>query len=169
MTNTLCTAFWVPSRVIHITRCSQHPESFVLMLEWKDLMIESVVDLVEEHVDLEGSQFSESILERQSWNSEVHVCLVHHHWLMNVVMISNGFSILLRSTSSSTLNVSLSWEERTRELSFASAVSRVATGRPVLSWVCSTLKSFLSSDERTCWVYICLNRSPVLSEELSSS
>ena len=42
-------------------------------------MIDSVVDLVEEHVDLDGSQFSESILERQSWNSEVHVRLVHHH------------------------------------------------------------------------------------------
>ena len=27
-------------------------------------MIDSVVDLVEEHVDLDGSQFSESILER---------------------------------------------------------------------------------------------------------
>ena len=27
-------------------------------------MIDSVVDLVEEHVDLGGSQFSESILER---------------------------------------------------------------------------------------------------------
>ena len=53
-------------------------------------MIDSVVDLVEEHVDLDGSQFSESILERWYsvrvsqrnvvvWNSEVHVCLVHHH------------------------------------------------------------------------------------------
>ena len=27
-------------------------------------MIDSVVDLVEEHVDLDGSQFSKSILER---------------------------------------------------------------------------------------------------------
>ena len=27
-------------------------------------MIDSVVDLVEEHVDLDGSQFSESIVER---------------------------------------------------------------------------------------------------------
>ena len=36
MINILCTAFWVPSRVIHIIRCSQHPESFVLILDWKD-------------------------------------------------------------------------------------------------------------------------------------
>ena len=53
-------------------------------------MIHFVVDLVEEHVDLDGSQFSESILERwcsarasqrnvESWNSEVHVRFVHHH------------------------------------------------------------------------------------------
>ena len=52
-------------------------------------MIDFVVDLVEEHVDLDGSQFSESILER--WYSphasqrnvvvlsEVHVRLVHHY------------------------------------------------------------------------------------------
>ena len=31
-------------------------------------MIDSVVDLVKEHVDLDGSQFSESIVER--WYSE---------------------------------------------------------------------------------------------------
>ena len=56
-------------------------------------MIDFVVDLVEEHVDLGGSQFSESILER--WysahasqqnvvilNSEVHVHLVQHCLLM---------------------------------------------------------------------------------------
>ena len=35
MMNILCTAFWVPSRVIHIIRCSQHPESLVLTLDWK--------------------------------------------------------------------------------------------------------------------------------------
>ena len=40
-------------------------------------MIDSVVDLVEEHVDLGGSQFSESIFERwyfarvSQWNVEV--------------------------------------------------------------------------------------------------
>ena len=68
-----------------------------------------------------------------SWNSEVHVCLVHHYWCMTVVMISHGFFHFLRSSSSSTLKVSLSWKERTRELSFASAVLRVATGRTVLS------------------------------------
>ena len=33
MINILCTAFWVPSLVIHIIRCPQHPESFVLILD----------------------------------------------------------------------------------------------------------------------------------------
>ena len=53
MTNTLCTAFRVPSRAIP---CHSHPESFVSILDWKDQMIDFVVDLVEEHVDLDGSQ-----------------------------------------------------------------------------------------------------------------
>ena len=59
MMDTLRTAFWVPSRVIHITRSSQHPELFVLTLDWKDQMIDFVVDLVEKHVDLNDSQLSE--------------------------------------------------------------------------------------------------------------
>ena len=54
-------------------------------------MIDSVVDLVEEHVDLDGSQFSESILERWYFGAcfttecgspgirKSHVRLVHHH------------------------------------------------------------------------------------------
>ena len=50
---------------------------------------------------------------------------------MILVMNSNGFSILLRSTSSSTLSVSASWH--TWESSCAAAVWRVATGRRVLS------------------------------------
>ena len=64
MINILGTAFWVPSRAIHISRYSQHPESLVLILDWKGLNDCFVVDLVEEHVDLDGSQFSKSILER---------------------------------------------------------------------------------------------------------
>ena len=57
MINILCTAFWVPSRVIHITRCSQHPESSVLTLDCTGCRLDFVVDLVEKHVDLGGSQF----------------------------------------------------------------------------------------------------------------
>ena len=50
-------------------------------------MLDFVVDLVEEHVDLDGSQFSESILERwysahASQQSEVHVHLVQNCLLM---------------------------------------------------------------------------------------
>ena len=77
-------------------------------------------------------------------------------------------SVLLRNTSSSTLNVSLSWEEHTRELSCASAVLRVATGLSVLSWVCSTLRLLLSRDERV-WITSVSTGRTVLSEELSSS
>ena len=76
------------------------------------------------------------------------------------------FSILLRSTSSSTLNVSHSWH--TRELSCASTEIRVATGRPVLSWVCSTLRLLLSSNERV-WITSVSTSRPVLSEEPSPS
>ena len=42
------------------------------------------------------------------------------------------------------------------------------TGRPVRSCVCSTLKSFLSSDERV-WITFVSTGSPVRSEELGSS
>ena len=75
-------------------------------------------------------------------------------------------SILLRSTSSSTLSVLASWH--TWESSCAAAVWRVATSRPVLSWVCSTLRLLLSSDERVWFTSVSTGR-PVLSEELSSS
>ena len=137
-------------------------------------MIDSVVDLVEENVHLGASQFSESTVERWysahasqqnvvNLTSEVHVCLVHHHWFMILVMISNG---LFHSWS--TLNVSLSWAERTRELSCASAIWRVATSRSILSWVCSTLTLLLSSDERI-WISSVSTGRSVLSEELSSS
>ena len=36
MINILCTAFWVPYRVIRTVQCSQLHESFVLILDWKD-------------------------------------------------------------------------------------------------------------------------------------
>ena len=41
------------------------------------------------------------------------------------------------------------------------------TGRPVLSWVCSTFRLLLSSDERA-WISCVSTSRPVLSEELSS-
>ena len=64
MIGMLCTAFWVPSRAIYTIRCCPHPESFCLILDYLGYMLDFVVDLVEEHVDLDGSQFSESNLER---------------------------------------------------------------------------------------------------------
>ena len=60
-------------------------------------------------------------------------------------------TVLSRSASSPTLNVSLSWAERVWELSDTLITSCVITSRPVRSCACSTLKSFLSSDERV-WI-----------------
>ena len=54
-------------------------------------MIDSVVDLVEEHVDLGGSQFSESILER--W----YFARISQR---NVVVLEFGSPCLPRSPSS---------------------------------------------------------------------
>ena len=53
-------------------------------------MIDSVVDLVKEHVDLDGSQFSESIVER--W----YCARVSQR---NVVVLDFGSSCLPRSPS----------------------------------------------------------------------
>ena len=72
--------------------------------------------------------------------------------------------ILSRSVSSSMLSVPASWY--TWGSSCAATVS--LTGRPVLSWVCSTLRLLLSSDERV-WITSVSTGRPVLSEELSSS
>ena len=115
-------------------------------------MIDSVVDLVEEHVDLECSQLSESIVER--WN-----CLVHHYWLMILVTIRMGFSILSRSTSSSILNVSISWEERNRELSVD--INRIMNSNKSPRSVMNLFKiETLSVFRGTCLDYNCLNKSP---------
>ena len=64
-------------------------------------MIDSVVDLVEEHVDLNGSQFSESIVERWYFAriSQRNVVVLEFgspcrprspSLFMTLVMISNG-------------------------------------------------------------------------------
>ena len=97
-------------------------------------MIDSVVDLVEEHDGLGGSQLSESIVERWYCSrisqrdvvvlefgspplprspSSVRDSRHEQQWI---------FPFFYESTSSSTLSVSLSWTEHTRELSCASAV-----------------------------------------------
>ena len=59
-----CTASWGPSRTIQTALRCPHPESSALTPHWTGCGLCFVVDLVEEHVDLGGSQFSESILER---------------------------------------------------------------------------------------------------------
>ena len=61
MIGMLCTAFWVPSRTLQTIQCCPHPESFSLILDRMGYLIDFVKDLVEERVDLGGSQFSESM------------------------------------------------------------------------------------------------------------
>ena len=66
-------------------------------------MIDFDVDLVEEHVDLDGPQFSGSILERwySARTSQRNVVVLARHDQQRIFPV-------LRSISSSTLNVSLS-------------------------------------------------------------
>ena len=73
---------------------------------------------------------------------------------------SMSASILPRGVSSSMLSVPASWY--TWRSSCTATVS--LTGRPVLSWVCSTLRLLLSSDERA-WISSVSTDRPVLSEE----
>ena len=99
------------------------------------------------------------------------------NWLAVKYSLSRGFgarevvlswwlsaSILSRSISYSMLSVSASWY--TWGSSCTATVS--VTSRPVLSWVCSTLRLLLSSDERG-WISSVSTSRPVLSVELSSS
>ena len=91
---------------------------------------------------------------------------------------ATDLSVLLRSVSSPTLNVSVSWAERVWELSDTLISSCVTTSRPVRSYACSTLQPFLSSDERVWNTLVSwtgfpgmgpVTGRPVRSEELGSS
>ena len=127
-------------------------------------MLDFVVDLVEERVDLGGSQFSESILERwytahasqqnvgspgirKSMSASFTIIV---SWLKLSWSIT-GLPVLSRSVLSPTLNVSLSWTERVWELSGTFSVFVSVTSLLVLSCAFSTLGSLLSSDERA-WI-----------------
>ena len=166
MIGMLCTASQGPSQAIQtVLRCPR-PESSVLTLDWTGRRFGFVVDLVEEHVGLGGSQFSESILER--------LCSAHASQ-QNVVILEFGspcslsFSIvcswlesswfttgcpdLSRSVSSPTLNLMLSWQERVWQPSGTFSVFVSTKGCPDLSCASSTLRLLLSSDERV-WVLV---------------
>ena len=190
MIHTLCTGVLVPSRAIHIIRCYPHPESFVLILELKGLndwfcrrscwrtcrsgwfsifWINSRTLVLCAYFTTERG--SPGI--RKSMSA---LFTIIDSWLMS--WSATDLSVLLRRISSSTLNVSLSWAERVWELSDTLLTSCVITSRPVRSCVCSTLKSFLSSDERVCMTLVSWMRFPgiglvtgrsVRSEELGSS
>ena len=90
-------------------------------------------------------------------------------WLKSSWSITD-LPVLSLSVSSPTLNVSLSWTERVWELSDTVITSCVITGLPVRSCACSTLRSFLSSDERAwitlvSWTGFPVTSRPVRSEE----
>ena len=88
--NTLCTAFWDPSRAIHTLRCSQHSEPFALILDWK-VKYWFCRGSCWRVCDLGGSQFS-WILERcySAQRNVVVLGIQKHHWLMTqIVMIKN--------------------------------------------------------------------------------
>ena len=149
-----------------------------LILDWKDWMIDFVVDLVEKHVDLGGSQFFESILER--WYSA-------HASQWNVVVLEFGGPCSLRSAlfvhdlnchdqqrvspflhevfGSPTLNVSLTWQERVWELSDTFSVFVPTTSLLVLSCAVPTLGSLLSSNERAWITLVSTMGLPVLTKQ----
>ena len=170
-TNTLCTAFWVPSRAIHTIRCSQHPESFVFILDWKDLMMDSAVDLVEEHVDLDGSQFSGilCVFHNGCVSFEIRKSMfvsftIIGSWLSS--WSAMDFSILSRSSS----NVErFAFMSRTclRTVCHMSHVMSVNRSSRSLTRLFNI--EIFSVFRWSCWVYIYLNRSSVHSEELDSS
>ena len=128
--NIFCTALWV-------IRCSQHPESFFLILCWQDYMIDLFVDLIEEHVDLGGFQFSDSIDERSYYariSERNVVCLLrspslNHDSRHDQQRIFQFFYIVLHHQR---------WACRLHDkLESRSAVWWIETDRPDLSWVCS--------------------------------
>ena len=121
----LCTSFWAPSRAIHTIRCCQRPESFCLILHGTGCRLGFVVDF-EEHVDLGGSQFYESILERFTLRMFTTEC-------GNPGIRKSMFTLF---------SIFCSWLEP----------SWLTTNCPDLSCTFSTMGSLLSSDERV-WFY----------------
>ena len=162
MINILCTALWVPSRAIRTIRCSQLHESFVLILDWRDKN-----DWFCRKSCWRACRFGWfSIFWINSWMLVLCACFTTECGSRGIRK-SVSASILSRIVSLSMLGVSASWY--TSGSSCAATVS--LTSRPVLSWVCSTLRLLLSSDEHA-WTLItsCVipGRSD-LSEEQSSS
>ena len=145
MINILCAVFWVPSRVIHIIQCSQHPELFVLTwlcrrscwracrFGWFSIFWIN----------------SRTLVLCASFTTECGNPWIRKSMSASFTIIDSWLT--LRNISSTTLNVSLSGAKRVWELSNTSITSCVITSSTVLSCACSTLKSSLSSDERV-WI-----------------
>ena len=118
-------------------------------------MIDSVIDLVEEHVDLGGSQFSESTVER--W----FFARVSQRNLVVLEFWSPCLPLFFHEVSHRQC-----WVFQPHDIFegrfFTATVS--VKGRPILNWVCSTLGLLLSSDERA-WISSVSTGRSVLSEE----
>ena len=122
-------------------------------------MTDSVVDLVEEHVDLGWF----SIFWINCRTLVLCACCTTECGSPGILKSMSVF-ILSRSVSSSMLSVSASWY-----IWGSSCTATVlVTGRPLLSWVCSTLRLLLISDGRG-WISSVSTSRPVPSEELRSS
>ena len=142
-------------------------------------MLDFAVDLVDEHVDLGGSQLfwinSRTLVLCACFTMECGSPGIRKSMSASFTIIdwltswsATDLSVFSRSISSPTLNVSLSWTERVWELSDTVIMSCVITGLPVPSCACSTLKSFLSSNERAWIILVSLTGLPVRSEPGSS-
>ena len=127
-------------------------------------MLDFVVDRVEEHVDLDGSHFfwinsrtlvlcacfttecgSPGIVKSMSASFTIIFSWLKSSWSIT------GLTVLSRSVSSPTLNVSLSWTERVWELSGA-IFSVCYTNESPRSLMCLFKRwNPLSSDERV-WI-----------------
>ena len=132
-------------------------------------MIDSVVDLVEEHVDLDGSQFfwinCRTLVLCAYFTTECCSPGIRKSMLASFTIIGS----LLPSWSAMDFPFFYEvlhrqrWTYRFHEKNVLESclalptVLRVATSRPVLSWICSTLR--LAVFRWTCLNYLCLNRS----------
>ena len=129
MINVLCTAFWVPCRVIRTIRCSQLHESFVLILDWRDWMIDFC-----RRSCWRACRFGWfSIFWTNSRTLALCACFTIECGSPGVFK-SMSSSILSRIVSLSVLSFLISW--------FTSGAARSAisclSGSPDRSWVCST-------------------------------
>ena len=159
MINILCTVLWVPSRAVHN---SMFPTSWIICF---DSGLKGLNDWFCPRSCWRACRFGWfSIFWINSRTLALCACFTIECASPGILK-SMSASILSRIVSLSMLSVSASW--------YTSGSSCTATvslpGRPDLSWVCSTLRLLLSSDEHV-WTLITscvIPGRPDLSDELS--